>query len=181
MGNLDKIRKIINDGWYNELVSARNILLNDTRLDPNGTLLAQVEAKINKSNPEDCQWIVEVQTRFKTSSLMTKIPKPQSICSVWHIDQERYPTFFSYLQHLYPELRDIKVVPNKYNYDEAANFIIRNVARKIAMEIPEDQSLKSIEDIHIRLERLESNFDKFNKEFRDTMDKILKALNRGEK
>lgn len=218
MADNSTVIRLINGGWYRDLEMARDIILNNPDLDPDGSLLADATAKMSASNPKDCSTIEEVLTKFDSYSLMTKIPKPQTVCSVWHIDQERYPTFFSYLQHLYPELRDIKVVLNKFNYDEAANLISRNLARKIAIANPENSTTKKkleeldkkfeelekerlnvdmstynndivsthnerapdIEDIRIRLERLEGNFDKFNKEFHDTVDKIMKAI-RGEK
>ena len=179
------IKAIINNGWYNELENARNAILNNPKIDLSGALLRSVTEKLDMANPKDCLHIKEIFTKFSTPGLMPKIDKPQTRCNVWHQVQGDYPTFFSWLQHLYTGLQDIKVVYDQ-SYLSVKQFATRAIQKNIDdmannNEIGPGELIKRInklEQLVAADEKSISELVEINKKVMDIIQKLADSLNK---
>lgn len=188
------VRKLINRGWYSNLIQAQSIIVNNPALDPDGSLTDEVNAELSAYNFTDerqCNSILRIDAIFNIDGykMERKIDKPQSRCAGWVQWGGEYPNFFEYLKHLYPPMEDIKITLNEFNYDAARKFVserlAKNIERDIGASAVSNREVKmlsnDVSELREKLERLEGTVSKSNREVIDSIKEILKRLDGGNK
>ncbi len=186
MVNNSSVKKLIAHGWYNDFEKARDILKNNTALDPDGTLMKEVETKLSvyrMDGENQCSSIKEIKIVKDKNGYRYEMnfQKPQAQCTYYVQARSIYGGFYDYIKSFMPEMGNMKIVLNQFNYNFAKNFIPSDITQNMAGNVGSAGSV-AVKRLEKRMDEIQKTIDKLTEDRKNAyrneanIDELIKMV-----